>query len=189
MKQTINTLKWVQKFWQQAVRPGDQCIDATAGRGHDTLALARLVGLTGTVTAFDIQAEALESTRALLTEEGVAERVRLIQDSHAQMAQYSAAESVALIAFNLGYLPGGDHQLATQPEETIKAIQAGLGLLKNGGLMTLCIYQGGDTGFAERDAVLAYLQSLDHQQYTVLVTDFYNRPNDPPLAVLVYKAI
>ena len=105
------------------------------------------------------------------------------------MAQYSAAESVALIAFNLGYLPGGDHQLATRPEETIKAIQAGLELLKNGGLMTLCIYQGGDTGFAERDAVLAYLQSLDHQQYTVLVTDFYNRPNDPPLAVLVYKAI
>lgn len=189
MKQTINTLNWVQQFWRQAVRPGDHCIDATAGRGYDTLALAKLVGLTGSVTAFDIQAEALDSTRARLAEEGVADRVRLILDSHAQMAQYCAQESITLIAFNLGYLPGGDHQLATSPGETIQAIQAGLGLLKNGGLLTLCVYQGGDTGFAERDAVLSYLQSLDHQKYTVLVTDFYNRPNYPPLAVLVYKAI
>ena len=189
MKQTINTLKCIQQAWRQALQPGDHCIDATAGRGHDTIALARLVGTTGTVTAFDIQPEALASTEALLGEHGLSKQVRLILDSHAHMAQYAAADSLALIAFNLGYLPGGDHSLATRPEETIAAIQAGLELLRPGGLLTLCIYQGGDTGFAERDAVLRYLQNLDYQQYTVLVTDFYNRPNYPPLAVFVYKAI
>ncbi len=66
MKQTINTLKCIQQAWRQALQPGDHCIDATAGRGHDTIALARLVGTTGTVTAFDIQPEALASTEALL---------------------------------------------------------------------------------------------------------------------------
>lgn len=39
----------------------------------------------------------------------------------------------------------------------------------------------------ERDAVLQWLKQLDHKQYTVLVTDFYNRPNYPPLAVQIIK--
>lgn len=41
-------------------------VDATCGNGHDTLELARMVGPSGRVVAFDIQAEALESAQALL---------------------------------------------------------------------------------------------------------------------------
>jgi hypothetical protein len=54
-------------------------------------------------------------------------------------------------------------------------------------MISLAIYHGGDSGFAERDAVLSWLKQLDHKQYTVLVTDFYNRPNNPPMAVQIIK--
>ncbi len=189
MKQTINTLKLLRRVWAQTVRPGDCCVDATAGRGYDTAELARLTGSTGRVLAFDIQPEALASTKALLTEQGLAHQVQLILDNHVQLAQYVQAGTVALIVFNLGYLPGGDHQLATKGEETVQAIKQGLKLLRPGGVLTLCIYHGGDSGFDERDTVLAYLKTLDYQQYTVLVTDFYNRPHYPPLAAILIKDV
>ena len=51
------------------VRPGDIVIDATCGNGHDTLRLAQMG--PGVLYAFDLQPEAIESTRALLEEEGI----------------------------------------------------------------------------------------------------------------------
>lgn len=185
--QSINTLSLVQRYWRAAIRPGAFCIDATAGRGHDTETLCRLVGPTGRVLAFDIQEEAVWDTRARLTKAGLSAQV--ICASHTMMADHAVPASVDAIVFNLGYLPRGDHRIATQPETTIRAIDVGLDLLKVGGIMTLCIYHGGDTGFAERDAVLAYLQALDPQRYSVLVTNFANRPNHPPIAVLIIKEI
>jgi hypothetical protein len=38
------------------LRPGDTAVDATCGNGHDTLALAELVGPSGRVFALDLQA-------------------------------------------------------------------------------------------------------------------------------------
>ena len=74
------------------------------------------------------------------------------------MGEYAEKESVSCITFNLGYLPGGDHEKATKGDSSIRAIETGLGLLKKKGLMTVCIYSGGDSGFEEKDAVLAYLK-------------------------------
>ncbi|PID81943.1 hypothetical protein CSB20_00400, partial [bacterium DOLZORAL124_64_63] len=45
------------------ITPGDTAIDATLGNGHDTLFLARCVGKTGTVIGFDVQTQAITSTR------------------------------------------------------------------------------------------------------------------------------
>lgn len=187
MTQKINTIKLVHNLLAAHVQPGDICIDATAGRGHDTAVLCELVGERGKVLAFDIQAEALESTKRLLKEQGLAERASLYMDSHVHLREYASAGTIAAIVFNLGYLPGGDHSLATRGETSIIAIEQGLKLLQIRGIMTICIYHGGDSGFGERDMVLAYLRQLAHQQYTVMVTDFYNRPNHPPLAVLITK--
>ena len=39
----------------QVLRPGDMAVDATAGNGADTLALARMVGPRGVVHAIDVQ--------------------------------------------------------------------------------------------------------------------------------------
>ena len=94
---------------------------------------------------------------------------------------------MSCITFNLGYLPGGDHNKATKGESSICAIETGLSLLKKKGLMTVCIYSGGDSGFEEKDAVLAYLKGLDSKKYLVIISEYANRPNNPPIPVLLIK--
>ncbi|UWP60563.1 class I SAM-dependent methyltransferase [Ruminococcus gauvreauii] len=179
--------QWCSHFMKEQIRPGDLCIDATAGNGHDTLLLCRLVGETGRVLAFDIQPEALERTRSRLTEHGVAGRAELILDSHSNLSRYAAEGSVSCIVFNLGYLPSGDHTIATHPKSTIAALEAGLLLLQKNGIISLCIYSGKDSGFVERDAVLAYLKALDPKRFIVIMSQYYNRPNHPPIPVLIIK--
>lgn len=185
----LNTLGLAHRFIKSHVCPGDLCIDATAGRGNDTAFLCELVGPAGRVMAFDIQPEAIESTRLLLEARSLSDRASLILDSHANLAQYAGAGTVSCITFNFGYLPGGNHQIATQAASSIAAIEAGLRLLKDGGVMSLCIYYGGDTGFEEKNALLAYLKTIDSKQFTVLVTEFANRPNNPPIPVFLLKQI
>ena len=53
--------------------------------------------------------------------------------------------------------------------------------------MSLCIYSGGDSGFTERDALLAYLKTLDSKRYLVILSSYYNRPNNPPIPVMIVK--
>ncbi len=103
------------------------------------------------------------------------------------MEQYAAPDSVSLITFNFGYLPGGDHTVSTRPDTSMKAISQGLKLLKKNGLMILCIYSGGDSGFEERDALLPFLKELDPKKYLVILSSYYNRPNHPPIPVLIRK--
>ncbi len=122
--------QWCNHFMKEQIKPGDLCIDATAGNGHDTLLLCRLVGDTGRVLAFDIQPEALERTRSRLTEHGVSGRAELILDSHSNLSRYAAEGSVSCIVFNLGYLPSGNHAIATRAETTIAALDEGLRILK-----------------------------------------------------------
>ena len=95
--------------------------------------------------------------------------------------------SVSCIVFNFGYLPGGDHALATRADSSLQALTSSLSLLKKGGILMLCIYSGGDSGFQERDALLTWLKELDPRKYLVIKTDYYNRPNNPPIPVLVVK--
>lgn len=187
--QKLNTLSLAHNFIESHVAAGDLCIDATAGRGYDTAFLAKLVRETGKVVAFDIQQEALDSTAALLREQGLDRNVTLYLDSHANMAQYADAGTVACITFNFGYLPGGDHHICTHAESSIAAIEAGLHLLKDNGIMSLCIYYGGDSGFEEKNALIDYLKTIDSHKYTVLITEFANRPNNPPIPVFIYKRI
>ena len=53
--------------------------------------------------------------------------------------------------------------------------------------MSLCIYYGRNNGYEERDAILEYVRQLDHRAYTVLVVEFANRINDPPIPVFIIK--
>lgn len=179
--------EWCLRFIRDHVKEGDWCIDATAGNGNDTLVLCELVGDTGKVIAFDIQDEAIANTKMRLEEHGVAHRAKVLKESHVSMAKYAAEGSVSCIVFNFGYLPGGDHNLATRKESSIKAIREGLRLLKKGGIMSLCIYSGGDSGFEERDAILEELKKLDGKRYLVIKSEYYNRPNNPPIPVLIVK--
>lgn len=179
--------EWCLHFIRDHVKQGDICIDATAGNGNDTLALCEMVGDTGKVIAFDIQETAIANTKRRLEEHQVADRVELHLESHTNMSNYAEENTVSCIVFNFGYLPGGDHALATKKESSIEAIQEGLHLLKKGGLMSLCIYSGGDSGFEERDAILEELKKLDGKKYLVIKSEYYNRPNNPPIPVLIIK--
>lgn len=178
---------WCSHFISNHVNQGDICIDATMGNGNDTELLCRLVGETGHVHAFDIQETALEHTKKRLESSNLLSRCTLHLISHTQMAQYCSPESVSCIVFNFGYLPCADHTICTQPKSSIAAIQSGLSLLQKNGLMSLCIYSGGDTGFAERDAILSFLKTLDPKKYLVILSQYYNRPNHPPIPAMILK--
>lgn len=185
--QTYQITEWCHHFINLQIKPGDLCIDATAGNGHDTLLLSQLTGPQGHVIAFDIQQAALDATRDMLDNHQAPDNVSLILDSHSHLKDYALPGTVSCIVFNFGYLPSGDHKLATRSETSIPAIQQGLELLKKDGLMSLCIYSGGDSGFEERDALLAYLKTLDPKKYLVILSCYYNRPNHPPIPVLIRK--
>lgn len=180
--------EWCHHFIREQVKPGDICIDATMGNGHDTELLCRLAGERGCVLAFDIQEMALQNTRERLEQAEVPLNYRLILDSHTNMAGYAKAGTISCIVFNLGYLPGGDHTKATLPHTSIAAVEQGLSLLKKGGLLSLCIYSGGDSGFLEKDAVLNYVKKLNPKKYLVIKCSYYNRPGNPPIPILIIKS-
>lgn len=178
--------EYCHHFLRDYIQEGDICVDATCGKGYDTEFLCRLAGKTGRVYGFDIQEEAVEQTRRRLEESGCVEQAVLICDSHENMEKYIEGQ-VSVIMFNFGYLPGGDHSVATQPKSSLRAVEHGLKLLKPGGIMSLCIYSGGDTGYEERDALLAYLKELDSKQWLVILHSYFNRKNDPPLPAFVVR--
>lgn len=142
------------------IHAGDRVIDATAGNGHDTLFLADCVGETGRVLAFDVQESALISSRERVTAAGVVARVEFIHDSHSRMGNHAAAGSVAAVMFNLGYLPGEDHDLTTQTDETLAALQASKTLLQPGGVLSVVCYPGHPAGLIEAEAVEKWMHTL-----------------------------
>ena len=71
---SFSALDIIRRVLEENVKEGDICIDATAGRGHDTAFLCSLVGESGRVTAFDIQQDAVDSTKQLVAEKGYTDR-------------------------------------------------------------------------------------------------------------------
>jgi len=181
----LNTLSMVHEFLKRHVAPGAVCIDATAGKGRDTALLCRLAGETGRVLAFDIQEEAVVQTKALLAAEGLTAEV--ILDSHVHMERYASPGSVDCVVFNFGRLPGGNPAIFTRAESSVAAIGAGLRLLRPGGVMAIALYYGKENGYGERDAVLAYLKTLDDRAFSVLCCHWANRRNDPPMPIFLWK--
>lgn len=142
-----------QLMLRDVIRTGDLAIDATAGNGHDTVFLADCVGAGGRVMAFDVQAAALVATRARVTAAGLLDRVGFFHESHAVMDARAAAGSVAVVMFNLGYLPGQDHRVITGPSSTLAGLNCAAGLLKPGGVLSVVCYPGHAGGEVEAAAV------------------------------------
>lgn len=183
-----NSLSISHELVSKVVQPGDMVVDATMGNGNDTLFLANLVGDQGKVYAFDVQQLALDNTKKRLMDAGLTERAELILDGHQNVGLY-APQGIKAVMFNLGYLPKGDHNIGTKAETTIAAIESSLGLLCKEGIVMLVIYYGGDSGFDEKNAVMEYFKTLDCKKYSVLVHDFVNQVNCPPIAVCIEKMI
>lgn len=186
MKQSQITY-WCHEIIKSQLPKEGFYIDATMGNGNDTLMLCHLAGISGKVLAFDIQSKALRLTEELLTKHGMQNRAELILDGHEHMDLYASEETADAICFNFGYLPGGDHKIATSGVTSIEAIRKGLKILKHGGMISLCIYSGGDTGFDEKEMILEFLKNLPAHEYTVIVNEYYNRKNFPPMPVFLFK--
>jgi len=170
----------------QKVAEGDVVIDATAGNGNDTFSLAKLVGPKGIVFAFDVQSQAIENTRSLLSEHGLLANVELINDGHENLDKYVKG-SVKLVLFNLGYLPKADRSITTKKETTLIAMQKSLALLDKYGLVLVVIYPGHDEGMKEKDEILEFASELSQAEYNVFYVDLLNQKNDPPILLGIEK--
>ena len=179
-------LQYAQFLLKETVETGDIVVDATAGNGYDTTFLAQLVGENGHVFAFDVQQQAIESTNKRLTEAGMANRVSTILDGHENVAQY-VQQPISAAIFNLGYLPGSEHQIITKPNTTLQAIESLLKLLKVGGMIVLVVYYGHEGGKEERDQVIEYVSNLPQKKVHVLRYEFINQKNDPPFIIALEK--
>nr|WP_206529708.1 class I SAM-dependent methyltransferase [Brevibacillus sp. SYP-B805] len=169
----------------ERVSAGETVIDATMGNGNDTLFLARLVGESGHVIAYDIQPEAMAKTKARLEREGVLDRVEMRLASHVEMGQLDL--EAGAIMFNLGYLPGGNKEITTQAATTIQAIEAGLERLRPGGIMTIVVYWGHPAGQIEKEAVEKYCTELDQTSFLVLKYQYVNQQNQAPFLLAIER--
>jgi len=156
-----------QDILRETIVAGGLAIDATAGNGHDTLFLAECVGANGRVLAFDVQNAAIAAARARVTAAGFAERVEFFQESHAVMDTRAAPGTVAAVMFNLGYMPGEDHQLVTQPATTLQGLDCAAALLKAGGGLAVVCYPGHPGGDVEAAAVEQWFASLAARRWQV----------------------
>jgi len=177
---------WAKEMIEGAMFPGAKAIDATMGNGHDTCWLCGLAGEEGSVYAFDIQPEAVERTRERLEGEGLVQRAELFCAGHERMAEF-VHEQVDAVVFNLGWLPGAEHGVTTHTETTLTAVNAALELLKEDGLMTVCVYPGHDEGKRELNALMDWAANLDDRRFDVLLKAYLNQPNDPPRMLAIRK--
>ncbi len=176
-----------QALLRPLIREGDLVIDATAGNGHDTLFLAECAGPSGRVLAFDVQEAALVSARARLTESGLGARVGFFHESHAAMHARAADGSAAVIMFNLGYLPGEDHDLTTESSETLAALDAAARVLKPAGVLSVVCYPGHPAGAAEAEAVETWMSGLPATGWRVARYGAIGTKRPAPFLLLAVK--
>lgn len=183
----INKITEVNKiFLEKIIEKGNVVIDATMGNGYDTVYLGNLVGETGKVYAFDVQEEAITSTRKKVIRDNMEDRIELILDGHENLDKY-VKEEVSCVVFNLGYLPRAKHVVITKADTTLQAIKKSLELLKPNGIISIAAYIGHEGGLDEKNYVCEYLNNLDQKQYNVLHMEFTNQINNPPQLILVEK--
>lgn len=143
------------------LRPGDLAIDATVGKGNDTLFLAERVGAEGRVEGFEIQEAALAIARPLLADHP---QVNLHHCGHERMAEFVRGRANAIL-FNLGYLPSGDKSIITTPDTTQQGLVAALTLLNEGGILSVVVYPGHPGGREEAGRVEGWFAAQDPDLY------------------------
>ena len=166
-------------FILQHLSDGEVAVDFTMGNGNDTLFLSRTVGESGRVYAFDIQEEAIESTRAHLEANGAPDNYKLICASHHLVREY-VKEPIKAGMFNLGYLPrSGKKAVTTLRETTMPAVEAAIDMLLPDGVLIVAIYPGHEEGALEGEMLREYFSTLN--KYRICPSEFriLNSPDSP----------
>jgi predicted methyltransferase len=153
-------IELAQLLMVPVIKPGDWVVDATVGNGHDTHWLAQIVGPTGRVFGFDVQATALAAAQARVAE---LPHVTLFHAGHELMMAHLPADAqgrLTAVMFNLGYLPGTDKAIVTRPETTLAALNQALAYLAVGGQISVVLYPGHPGGAVEAAAVRSWATQL-----------------------------
>lgn len=174
----LDLLALQKQFILTHLREGDVAVDFTMGNGHDTEFLSKTVGESGHVYAFDIQAQAVESTARNLAAAGCPDNYTLIHASHHLVADYVKTPIKAGM-FNLGYLPGGDKSITTMRETTLPAIKAAIGLLDMDAILLIAVYPGHAEGEEEGKMITEYLSTLSRYQVCCTKIRILNSPTSP----------
>ena len=183
-------LHFSHSLLEEILQLGDHVIDATMGNGYDTVFMAEKIGKTGHVYSFDVQKEALLSTKSKLTEQDLLDRTSLFLQGHETLGTVvDEAQPIKAGIFNLGYLPKSDKSVITLPETTRTAMEEILKRLVPRGRMILVVYYGHEGGEKELDMVQDYCQSLPQEKYNVLKYQFINQKNNPPILYCVEKKV
>lgn len=177
-------------YFKQKLKIGDIALDCTAGNGHDSLFIAQQIldGNQGDLYCIDLQEQAILNTKKLLEEHLSKEqlnRVRFLQQSHELLP--NIPNTVALIVYNFGYLPGGDKTITTQVESSLKSIAKGLELLAPSGIMSLTCYPGHEEGEKEQNALFSFCEELDKKSWNLCLHRWLNRKTSPSLILIEKK--
>lgn len=170
-------LAFAHSIWKKHITPKSYVIDATCGNGHDSLFI--LQQKPKHLFCIDIQETALKNTQA---------RVSCFKDfslhHHCHSSFPMGAESIDLIVYNLGYLPGGDKELTTQTETTLASIDNGLKLLNISGLMSITLYPGHAEGEREEKRVLKHVSTLSEKNFRITSHRWIRAAKAPSLLLI-----
>ncbi|MFM7592612.1 MAG: class I SAM-dependent methyltransferase, partial [Isosphaeraceae bacterium] len=94
---------------------------------------------------------------------------------------------VRVIMFNLGYRPHAEAPIATRLISTLTALGQCLGLLVDGGLLTLVLYRAHDGGEQETQAIMEWAFHLDDRLWHVARYDLPNIRSRPPVLIAISR--
>lgn len=179
-----------QQHWEKFLSPGDWAVDATAGTGRDTVALAHRVHPGGHVFALDVQDLALRQTGQALAAAGLLSHVTLLRADHSHLPERLPCQArgrIGMVCFNLGYLPGGDHSITTTAASTLAALRQSLDLIRPGGGLSVVAYRGHPGAGAEADAVDDFFVRLPGPWRRVVRTETGTADRPGPVLHLAEK--
>lgn len=111
--------------------------------------------------------------------------VQLYATCHSEMEQVvPRSATVRVVAFNLGYLPGGDKTMITKPETTLLGMEAATRIVVAGGVISMLVYVGHPGGMEEYEMVEAFASGLPVDTWICCKLQMLNRPLAPILFLL-----
>ena len=175
-----------KEFISESISKGSICLDLTCGNGLDTLFLCETTGESGQVYSFDLQQEAVGITKALIDEAKTMSTCEITQACHSQFSShipFACKGNVSAVMMNLGYLPGGDHQIITTPEITVKALVSAYNWLRTDGVISVIAYRGHPGGKLEN---FSLRKLINKNQWNCQVT-FGNKKENSPILYMIRK--
>lgn len=184
MQTVSNVINLMHQSILPAVVRANVMVDATAGNGGDTFFLAQNMKASCRLYAFDIQSEAINHTKQRT--EAFAEQITYLQKSHEEIERY-VDQPIDVAVFNLGYLPGADHEAVTQHDSTLTAVKCVLQKLTLQGICAIMVYPGHPEGRIEADLLAGFLQALPVRDYTVGCYRLWNHRPEAPYGFIIER--